>query len=68
MITVHRRLIAMVMATFAVAVPATAQSAGSYQKEPMFPRPCIGRACVSSPSQSLECGNGSHRVRVSAND
>ena len=37
MITLRRRLTAMVVATFAVAVPVTAQSAGSYQKEPMFP-------------------------------
>jgi hypothetical protein len=43
MITLRRRLIATVVATFAVAAPVTAQSAGSYQKGPMFPRPCIGR-------------------------
>ena len=58
MITLRRRLIAMVVATFAVAAPVTAQSAGSYQNEPMFPD-LVSVGHVSSwPSQFVECGKG----------
>ena len=50
MITLRRCLIAMVVATFAVAAPVTAQSAGSYQKEPMFPDlVSVGHVSSSSP-------------------
>ena len=51
------RLIAMVVATCAVAAPITAQSAGSYQKEPMFPD-LVSVGHGPSPSQFLECGKG----------
>jgi hypothetical protein len=59
MITLRRCLIAMVVAIFAVAAPVTAQSAGSYQKEPMFPDlASVGHVSSPSPSQFLECGKG----------
>ena len=58
MITLRRRLTAMVVATFAVAVPVTAQSAGSYQKEPMFPDLVSVGHVSPSPSQFVECGKG----------
>ena len=59
MITLRRCLIAMVVAIFAVAAPVTAQNAGFYQKEPMFPDlASVGHVSSPSPSQFLECGKG----------
>lgn len=52
------RLIAMVVATCAVAAPITAQSAGSYQKEPMFPDLVSVGHASPLPSQFVECGKG----------
>ena len=58
MITLRRCLFAALMATFAVAAPVTAESAGSYQKEPMFPDLVSVGHLSPSPSQFLECGKG----------
>jgi hypothetical protein len=77
MVTLRRRIIALVVATFALAAPVSAQSAGSYQKEPMFPDLVSVGHLSPSPSQLVECGNDRYRdphqmlvavPRVSAND
>jgi hypothetical protein len=58
MITLPRRPIAIVLATFAVAAPVSAQSAGSYQKEPTFPDLVSVEHLSPSPNQSVACGHG----------
>lgn len=77
MVTLRRRIIALVVATFALAAPVSAQSAGSYQKEPMFPDLVSVGHLSPSPSRLVECGNDRYRgpyqmvvavPRVSAND
>jgi len=59
MSTVHCCLYAMLVAIFSVSVPLAAHSAGSYQKEPMFPNlVSVGHVSSPSPSQFLGCGKG----------
>ena len=54
-------LFATIVIAFACGTPATAQCAGSYQKEPMFPDIVtigpVGHLSSPSPSQFLACGS-----------
>ena len=48
--SMRRRLYALIVVTLAIAAPVTAQCAGSYQKEPMFPDLASVEPSSHSPS------------------